>query len=162
MSSLVLTGQLLTPQKVFTTIARFGVLNSTATNNNLFIKTNVLFSYSSSSMEKISRFLLESEVDESVNDENCPVVVSLPLTSSLRTSEKVREKETFPRITLREMSAILVKDEQSFQLKHNSFKASRDQFIGITGPVGSGKLAFFPPLSATSALIKELSRLKES
>jgi len=136
-SSLVLTGQQLTPQKVFTTIALFGVLNGTATN--LFIKTSVFLSYSISSMEKISRFLLESEVDALVNDENCPVVVSVSKPQGSRVSEKNRKKETFPRVTLHEISTCLVKDDQSFQLRNISFKLSGDQFIGITGPVGSGK-----------------------
>lgn len=134
LSSLVLTGQELTPQKVFTTIALFGVLNGTATN--LFVKTNVFLSYSISSMDKISRFLLEGDVDASMNDENFPVVVSVPMSQGLRTSEKVREKESFTRISLHEISASLVKDEQSFQLRNISFKANRNQFIGITGPVG--------------------------
>lgn len=137
LSSLVLTGQELTPQKVFTTIPLFGVLNGTATN--LFVKTNVFLSYSISSMDKISRFLLEGDVDASMNDENFPVVVSVPMSQGLRTSEKVREKESFTRISLHEISASLVKDEQSFKLRNISFKANRNQFIGITGPVGSGK-----------------------
>ena len=136
-SSLVLTGQRLTPQNVFTTIALFGVLNSTATN--LFIKTSVFLSYSISSMEKISRFLLESEVDALVNDENCPVEVSVSMPQGSGVSEKNRKKETFPRVTLHEISTCLVKDDQSFQLRNISFKLSGDQFIGITGPVGSGK-----------------------
>ena len=136
-SSLVLTGQRLTPQNVFTTIALFGVLNSTATN--LFIKTSVFLSYSISSMEKISRFLLESEVDALVNDENCPVEVSVSMPQGSGVSEENRKKETFPRVTLHEISTCLVKDDQSFQLRNISFKLSGDQFIGITGPVGSGK-----------------------
>lgn len=136
-SSLVLTGQQLTPQKVFSSIALFGVLNGTAIN--LFIKTDVFLSHSIDSLEKISRLLLESDLDASMNDKTCPVVVGAPLPQSLRTSEKVREKETFAMISLHDVSASLVKDEQSFQLRNISFKASGDQFVGITGPVGSGK-----------------------
>ena len=136
-SSLVLTGQQLTPQKVFTTIALFGVLNGTATN--LFIKTNVFLSYSISSMDKISRFLLEDDIDASMNHDICAAVVSVPLPQGLRTSEEVPKKDAFPRIALDDISASLVKEEQSFQLRKVSFKASGNQFIGITGPVGSGK-----------------------
>ena len=136
-SSLVLTGQQLTPQKVFTAIALFGVLNGTAIK--LFIKTNIFLSYSINSMEKISRLLLESDLDASIKDESCPVVISAPSPQKLRTSEKVREKGTFPMIALHNISASLIKDEQSFQLSNISLKASGDQLIGITGPVGSGK-----------------------
>ena len=125
-SSLVLTGQQLTPQKVFSSIALFGVLNGTAIN--LFIKTDVFLSHSINSLEKISRLLLESDLD-----------ASMPLPQSLRISEKVREKEAFPMIALHDISASLVKEEQSFQLRNISFKASGDQFVGITGPIGSGK-----------------------
>lgn len=136
-SSLILTGQKLTPQKVFTTIALFGVLNGTATT--LFIKTNVFLSYSMSSKEKISHFLLEDDLDASMNDGNCPVVISrVPLPQCLMTSEEVGQKP-FPRISMYDVSTSLVKDEQSFQLRNISFKASGNQFIGITGPVGCGK-----------------------
>ena len=137
-STLVLTGQKLTPQNVFTTIALFGVLNGTATN--LFIKTNVFLSYSLSAMDKISRFLLEDDLDASMNDENCTVVVNrVPSPQYLMTSEEVGPQKTFPRISMYDVSTSLVRDEQSFQLRNISFKASGNQFIGITGPVGCGK-----------------------
>ena len=141
-SSLVLFGQQLTPQKVFTTIALFGVLNATATH--LFSKTVVFLSYSISSLEKVSRFLLESEMGVNTNDESCPLV-DMPRPQELtpgpgRSELNLRLRgETFPTISLHEISACLVKDEQSFQLKNISLKASGDQFFGITGPVGSGK-----------------------
>ena len=136
-SSLVLTGQRLTPQKVFTTIALFGVLNGTATT--LFIKTNVFLSYSMSSMEKISRFLLEGDLDASINDKSPVVVSRLPLPQSLMTSEEIGQQQKIPRISVHDVSTRLVKDEHSFQLRKISFKASGNQFIGITGPVGCGK-----------------------
>lgn len=137
-STLVLTGQKLTPQKVFTTIALFGVLNGTATN--LFIKTNVFLSYSMSAMEKVSRFLLEGDFDASMNDENCPMVVSrMPLPPYVMTSEEVGQQKTFPQISMYDVSTSLVNDDQSFQLRNISFKAIGNQFIGITGPVGCGK-----------------------
>ena len=136
-SSLVLTGQKLTPQNVFTTIALFGVLNGTA--KTLFIKTNVFLSYSMSSMEKISRFLLEGDLDASMNDESPVVVSRLPLPQSLMTSEEIGQQKKIPRISVHDVSTRLVKDEHSFQLRKISFKASGNQFIGITGPVGCGK-----------------------
>ena len=136
-SSLVLTGQKLTPQKVFTTIALFGVLNGTATT--LFIKTNVFLSYSISSMEKISRFLLEGDLDASMNDKSPVVVSRLPLPQSLMTSEEIGQQKKIPRISMHDVSTRLVKNEHSFQLRKISFKASGNQFIGITGPVGCGK-----------------------
>ena len=136
-SSLVLTGQKLTPQKVFTTIALFGVLNGTATT--LFIKTNVFVSYSLSAMEKISRFLLEGDLDASMNDKSPVVVSRLPLPQSLMTSEEIGQQKKIPRISVHDVSTRLVKDEHSFQLRKISFKASGNQFIGITGPVGCGK-----------------------
>lgn len=54
LSSLVLFGQQLTPQKAFTTIALFGVLNGTATDR--FVKTIVFLSYSLDAMEKSLAF----------------------------------------------------------------------------------------------------------
>lgn len=141
-SSLVLFGQKLTPQKVFTTIALFGVLNATATH--LFIKTVVFLSYSISSLEKVSRFLLEGDVDISTNDKNCPVV-AMPLPQRLPQGlgrpvfQEKPKAETIAKITLHKISACLVKDKQSFELKNISLKAIGDQFIGITGSVGSGK-----------------------
>ena len=90
-------------------------------------------------MEKISRFLLEDDLDASMNDENCPVVVSrVPLPQCLMKSEGVGQK-SFPRISMYDVSTSLVKDELCFQLRNISFKASGNQFIGITGPVGCGK-----------------------
>ena len=139
-SSLVLFGQQLTPQKVFTTIALFGVLNTTATH--LFIKTVVFLSYSISSLEKVSRFLLEGDVDLPTKD--CPEVdrpppKGLPRGTEWSVLQEKPREQTVAKITLHEISTCLVKDEQSFQLKKISLKASGDQFIGITGPVGSGK-----------------------
>ena len=91
-------------------------------------------------MEKISRFPLEGDIDASMNDENCPVVVGrVPLPQGLMSSEEVGQQETFPWIALYNISASLVKDEQSFQLRNISFKAGGNQFIGITGPVGCSK-----------------------
>lgn len=51
--------------------------------------------------------------------------VSVPLPLGFRASDKVPEKETFPKIALHDISASLVKDEQSFQLSRN--------IIGIIG-----------------------------
>jgi len=52
--------------------------------------------------------------------------VSVPLPLGFRASDKVPEKERFPKIALHDISASLVKDEQSFQLSRN--------IIGIIGP----------------------------
>ena len=148
LSSLLLSGDELTAQKVFTTIALFAVIQTSAT----YICPGVVYNLSQtlSSFDRLENFLLKDHMKTSAmnsatnrlnftQQEQTPKhqLPNIPLRRSTKENKSPTGMCCHTRLSLCQLSSF--KKNGKASLKDINFDVKGNKLIGITGPVGCGK-----------------------